>query len=431
TLAETTSTAIFVFHADRLLYVNPACEVLTGYSAEELLERQPWDFAAPEIQTALRDRALARLRGEAVPERYEARIVTKDGRERWLDLTSALIQLDDGQAAALATAIDITERKLGEVALRESNARLELAQRVAGVITWDWNLLTDEMVISSHAAEILGCRPDQIWKTGREFLAAVAPEDQAALVETLRQCLRGEKDFFLEVRVLAPGGKRRWFSERGQALRDEAGTPVRLIGVAHDISTRRLGEERLRAIVEGTSTTTGTDFLRSLVRHLADALDIEYAFVAEVLDEPATRARVLAFWTGTDYGEPFEYGLVGTPCETVRGREYCFYPSGTWRLFPGDPGLRELAIESYLAVPLHDGNDRLLGHIAVMSTEPAAEDLAAVSILKIFAARAAAEIERSLAEEALAQQKELAQVTLASIGDGVIRTDGLGVIDYL
>src|SRR5262249_52768755 len=148
TLAETTSTAIFVYHADRLLYVNPACETLTGYSAEELLEKQAWDFSPPETQAAMRDRALARLRGEPAPERYEARIVTKDGRERWTDLPSALIRLDDGQPAALAPAVDVTERKLGEGALRESNARLELAQRVAGVITWDWDLLTDEMVVS-------------------------------------------------------------------------------------------------------------------------------------------------------------------------------------------------------------------------------------------------------------------------------------------
>ncbi|HEX4964474.1 MAG TPA: EAL domain-containing protein [Thermoanaerobaculia bacterium] len=431
TLAETTSTAIFVYRADRLLYVNPACEALTGYSAGELLTKPPWSFGAPEARATLRERGLARLRGEPVPERYETRIVTRDGEERWIDLTSALIALEDGEPAALATAVDITERKMAEVALRESSARLELAQRVAGVITWEWDLLTDEMVVSPHAAEIFGCRPDQLWRSGREFMAAVVPEDHAILVEALRNCLREEKDFAPELRVRAPDGRLRWFSERGQALRDAAGTPVRLIGVAHDISTRRLGEERLRAVVEGTSSTTGTDFLRSLVRHLAAALDMEFAFVAEVLDEPATRARVLAIWAGTDYGEPFEYGLVGTPCETVRGREYCFYPSGTWRLFPGDPGLREMAIESYLAVPLYDGNDRLLGHIAVMGTEPAAEEMATVAILKIFAARAAAEIERSLAEEALAQEKELAQVTLASIGDGVIRTDDMGVVDYL
>jgi diguanylate cyclase (GGDEF)-like protein/PAS domain S-box-containing protein len=431
TLAETTSTAIFVYRAEGLLYVNPACEELTGYSAEELLQKSPWEFVTPDTQAGLRERGMARLRGEPEPKRYEARLMTKDGRERWIDLTSALIELDDGEPAALATAVDITERKMAEVALRESGARLELAQRVAGVITWEWDLLTDQMIVSPHAAEILGCRPDELWQTGRDFIAAVVREDQPALKEALRQCLREEKDFTAELRILAPDGKPRWFSERGQALRDDSGAPVRLVGVAHDISTRRLGEERLRAIVEGTSSTTGADFLRSLVRHLAGTLDMEYAFVAEVSGQPPDRARMIAFWTGQDYGEPFEYGLAGTPCERVVGREFCFFPSGTWRLFPSDPGLRELCIESYLAVPLYDGNHRHLGHIAVMSTDPATEDLAAVSILKIFAARAAAEIERHLAEEALAQEKELAQVTLASIGDGVIRTDAAGVIDYL
>src|SRR6185295_5969132 len=121
-------------------------------------------------------------RGEAEPERYETRLVTKDGQERCIDLTSALIELEDGQPAALATAIDITERKMAEVALRESGARLELAQRVAGVITWEWNLLTDEMIVSPHAAGILGCRPDQLWRTSQELIAAVTREDQPALI---------------------------------------------------------------------------------------------------------------------------------------------------------------------------------------------------------------------------------------------------------
>ena len=60
-LAESTSTAIFVYRAERFLYVNPACEVVTGYSAEELLERVPWDLSPPESQDFFRDRAAARL----------------------------------------------------------------------------------------------------------------------------------------------------------------------------------------------------------------------------------------------------------------------------------------------------------------------------------------------------------------------------------
>jgi diguanylate cyclase (GGDEF)-like protein/PAS domain S-box-containing protein len=429
-LAESTSTAIFVYRTDRIVYANPACEVLTGYSSEELLRMLPWDMAVPESQSLTRERAAARLRGEEEPGRYEIRILTKDGQERWLDLTAAVIDLD-GEPAGLATAVDITERKRAEVALRESGARLELAQRVAGVVTWEWDLLTDEMVVSPHATEVFACRPDQLWKTGREFMAAVIPEDQEKLVEALRTCLRGERDFILELCVAAPDGKLRWLSESGRALHDAEGKPVRLIGVAHDISTRKLGEERLRAIVEGTSSTTGTDFLRSLVRHLAGALGMEYAFISEVVDEAATRVRLLALWEVDGYSKLFEYDLRGTPCEKVVGQQACYHPAGVWQLYPEDRWIVETRIESYIGVPLFDREDRPLGHLAVLSTRPLGEDLPAMSILRIFAARAAAEIERNLAEEALAKEKELAQVTLASIGDGVIRTDAAGVIDYL
>ena len=78
-LAESTSTAIFVYQADRTLYTNPACEELTGYTSAELQTIVPWDLALAEDRPMLRDRALARLRGEAMPERFEARILTKDG----------------------------------------------------------------------------------------------------------------------------------------------------------------------------------------------------------------------------------------------------------------------------------------------------------------------------------------------------------------
>ena len=302
-LAESTSTAIFVYRADSVLYVNPACSELTGYSAQELLAMKPGDMAAPEFQELLRERAAARLRGQPVPNRYEVRIFTKDGRERWFDMTSAYIAIDDGEPVALATAVDITDRKLGE--------------------------------------------------------------------------------------------------------------------------------ERLRAIVEGTSSTIGADFLRSLVRHLAGALGMEYASVSEVCDQTVTRVRMLALWEIDHYSTPFEYDLRGTPCEQVVGRQISFHPSGVWQLFPEDRWLVATRIESYIAVPLFDRAERPLGHIAVMSTSPVGEDVPALSILKIFAARAAAEIERKLTEDALAKEKELAQVTLASIGDGVVRTDAAGVVDYL
>src|SRR6478672_1782879 len=94
-LAESTSTSIFVYRADEVLYVNPACAALTGYSPEELLSMLPWEFSAPEIQPLIRERVAARLAGDpSVPNRFEARILTKDGRERWFDVTSITIGLE-------------------------------------------------------------------------------------------------------------------------------------------------------------------------------------------------------------------------------------------------------------------------------------------------------------------------------------------------
>jgi diguanylate cyclase (GGDEF)-like protein/PAS domain S-box-containing protein len=431
-LAETTSTAIIVFSPERVLYVNRTVEELSGFTAEELLTFRPWELAHPEFRSVVRERLAARMRGEPAPHRYEIRIHTRDGSERWMDLTSAVIEPINGQGpTGMATGVDITERKLAEVALRESGARLELAQRAAGIVTWDWNLLTDELIVPPHAAELLGCSPSQLWTSGRDVLSSIHPEDHEIFVGALRLCLEAGRDLSVEVRLRAPDGSFRWFNDRGRAVRDETGTPVRVIGVIRDITDRKVGEERLRSIVEGTSSTTGADFLRSLVRHLAGALGTRFAFVAEVARPESYRARILAFWAGEDYGELFEYDIRGTPCENVMGRQFCYYPSDAWRLFPGDAWLREEGIESYFAVPLFDSEDRPLGHMAVMDTKPLAQDLPAMSILKIFAARAGAEIERKLAEEALAQEKERAQVTLASIGDGVIRTDAEGIIDYL
>ena len=97
-LAESTSTAIFVYAADRVLYVNPACMELTGYSSQELLAMEPGEIAAPEFQEMMRERAAARLRGEPVPKRYEVKILTKDGRERWFDFTSAVLDLGGRRA---------------------------------------------------------------------------------------------------------------------------------------------------------------------------------------------------------------------------------------------------------------------------------------------------------------------------------------------
>src|ERR1700736_461618 len=83
----------------------------------------------------------------------------------------------------------------------------------------------------------------------------------------------------------------------------------------------------LHALVEGTARGTGQEFFQSLVRHLAHAIDVHYAFVAEFTDVN-TRVRTLAHWSYDRIGENFEFDLPGTPCENVVRGLLCHHPVG-------------------------------------------------------------------------------------------------------
>ena len=116
-LAETAPGGIFIFQGSRFRYVNDAMLEMSGYSREELLQGAFWDAIHPEFRDLVRERGLARQRGEAVPSRYEFKILSKDGAERWIDASAALVEFG-GKPAVLATAFDITDRKRAEEQIR-------------------------------------------------------------------------------------------------------------------------------------------------------------------------------------------------------------------------------------------------------------------------------------------------------------------------
>ncbi|HTU17168.1 MAG TPA: GAF domain-containing protein [Gemmataceae bacterium] len=127
----------------------------------------------------------------------------------------------------------------------------------------------------------------------------------------------------------------------------------------------------LRAIVEGTAHSTGEEFFQTLVRHLAQAVDSHYAFVAEfAAPESNTKARTIAFWARDRIVDNFEWTLAGTPCEDVIRGRLCHHPSGVLLKFPEDRPLVEWGIESYLGVPLRNSEGKVLGHLAVFDDRP-------------------------------------------------------------
>jgi transcriptional regulator with GAF, ATPase, and Fis domain len=170
---------------------------------------------------------------------------------------------------------------------------------------------------------------------------------------------------------------------------------------------RERAEGMLRAILEGTAGATGQEFFASLVRHLAAAIGVRYAFVAECRAD-RSRARTLAFWRGEGPGEDIEYDVTPTPCRGVLAGEVCHYPADLQALFPEDPDLAALGAQSYLGVPIVGRDGGVIGHLAVLDVRPMAADPRARSILLVFAARAGAELERLRSEEEL--RRALAEV---------------------
>lgn len=156
----------------------------------------------------------------------------------------------------------------------------------------------------------------------------------------------------------------------------------------------------LRAIVEGTAGLTGDEFFQALVTHLAEVLHVSYAFVAEFAGVE-TRVRTIAFWSKDRIAPNIEFELDGTPCEEVIGGKFCHHPAGVQQKFPRDEGLVELSVDSYLGVPLRDAAGRVLGHLAAFDERPMPAEPKKLFIFQIFAARAAAELQRLRMEQML------------------------------
>jgi PAS domain S-box-containing protein len=123
-LTELSPAAILIIGEEGILYANPAFESITGFTKKEVRAMQIWDLVHPEMREIIKARGLARQSGERVPSRYEVKIRTQKGREKWIDLAAVVINYG-GLPATLATAYDITESKLLKDSLLAREKELE------------------------------------------------------------------------------------------------------------------------------------------------------------------------------------------------------------------------------------------------------------------------------------------------------------------
>ena len=142
---------------------------------------------------------------------------------------------------------DITERKHGEDALRESEARLRLAQEAARVGTWEWDVQTGTAIWSEMIWTLLGLEPREVPSTIEAFVEFIHPDDRDAAFNKFNRALAEDGDgYYDEFRIVHENGNVLWVSSQGRVIRAADGRAERMIGVTIDINERRLAMEWLK-----------------------------------------------------------------------------------------------------------------------------------------------------------------------------------------
>ena len=222
--------------------VNSAFSQTLGFTYKQLLN-VPWiNFVHPEDRPATIAELEKLTAGETIIS-FENRYLTKDGSYRWL-LWTAKPYLEEGLIYAVA--IDISDRKQSELALKESEARWQMALKGANDGIWDWNAKTNEVFFSQRWKEMLGFAEEEISNTLQEWSKRVHPEDLGWVTQTIEDHFTGKTPFYIsEHRVLCKDGSYKWILNRGQALWDEFGNVIRMAGSHTDIAERKQAEAEL------------------------------------------------------------------------------------------------------------------------------------------------------------------------------------------
>jgi diguanylate cyclase (GGDEF)-like protein/PAS domain S-box-containing protein len=228
----------------RIRMWNPSAERMFGWKEAEVLGTYP-----PIVPEDLRDEAeRMRLQAEAGETLWieDTQRVARDGRLMDVSMTVAPILGADGEVdGTIVTIADISPRKRAEAALRQSEAQLRLAMEAAQLAVWYWECDTDRFDYSDGLNVLFGRAREAPAVDYRELQERLHPDDRELFRAAVRRAVRQGSDFQVDYRVVHSDSSVRWISNRGQVHRGADGRALRVIGVAMDITDRKLAEQRI------------------------------------------------------------------------------------------------------------------------------------------------------------------------------------------
>jgi PAS domain S-box-containing protein len=390
------------------LSVNPALAKMHGFESAVEMMTSLTDISQQLYVDPARRRKFTRLMQEqGIVRDFESQVYRKDGSIIWI--SENVRSAHDAAGNLLyyeGSSLDITQRKQAEAALKQHQeflqAVIETTPNLIFVRDWEGRyLLVNKAFADLHniSVEEFAGKKDEDFYPDLEAVHRFWQENQ--------QVIQTQEPLFIpEEKVFIPGVGELWFQWYKQPIYlPESRNLLEsrtcgVLGIGINITARKQAETALKSLIEGTASAMGEDFFPALVRYIASALDVRHAIVSELVDD---RFHTLAFWSDHQLQVNLNYSLAQTPCEITLEQGIYHHPAQVQQAFPNDPDLVTLEAESYLGVALLDANGQPLGHLCILDSQPMPELQRFEGILRVFAARATAELERKRATEALRQ----------------------------
>jgi len=227
-----------------LISVNSAASRLSGYSEDELTQMNLRDILPPEVRWQFKG-YLAEIQAKSRASGLML-IQTKSGDRRIWEYNNTLRTEGVTVPLVRGMAHDITQRKQAEQALKASEERFALAIQGSNDGLWDWDIRSKTLYWSPRLKELLGYADDELKIDFDTFDLFLHPDDRERVASAIEAHLKERKPYDVEERQRTKSGEYRWYRARGQALWDESGNPVRMVGFTSDITERKQAEESAR-----------------------------------------------------------------------------------------------------------------------------------------------------------------------------------------
>jgi len=277
--------------AGTLIIFNRGAERMFGYSAAEALG-QKLDLLIPERFHHVHGGHLTRFAGgerdaKRMGERREVVARRRNGEE--FPVEASILRFDvDGRTEMTAVLRDVSQRVKAEQALRQSEARLANAQRIARLGNWEWDVPHSRLFWSDEIYRIFGFDKQSFTPSHQAFLMLVHPADRAAVAAAVDAALFGHKAYSIDHRILLPDGGERIVHQEGEVVFAADGLPRLMSGTLQDITERKHIEQMLelsRQQAEASSRAK-SEFLANMSHELRTPLNAIIGF-AQFMAEAA------------------------------------------------------------------------------------------------------------------------------------------------